>query len=87
MKILIAYDIVSDRRRNKVAQLLANCGERVQYSVFECELTPERLGELRERLVALVNPRRDRIHLYPLCQACLGRAQSIGPTYERTLDY
>lgn len=87
MKILIAYDIPSDRRRSQVARLLANRGERVQYSVFECDLTPAGYSELQEQILALVNPRRDRIHWYPLCQACWGRARSIGPTYEQTLDY
>jgi len=49
--------------------------------VFECELTPERLTALRDRLLALVNPRTDRVHFYPVCQACFGRATSIGAPY------
>lgn len=78
---IVSYDISSSRRRDKAARILKDCGERIQYSVFECELTPERLTALRDRLLALVNPRTDRVHFYPVCQACFGRATSIGAPY------
>ena len=38
MFYLVCYDIVSDRRRNKVSKLLEAYGLRVQKSVFECVL-------------------------------------------------
>ena len=49
MIVLIAYDVTSDRRRSKIARLLANHGERIQYSVFECELIPDLPGLLWPR--------------------------------------
>lgn len=81
MIVLVAYDIASPRRRTRVAKRLSQFGDRVQYSVFECELTPERYVELRESLVALVRPKTDRVHFYPLCQTCFGRAESLGPAF------
>ena len=42
----IAYDIVEDKRRNKIAAILGAYGDRVQYSVFECELKGDDLKEL-----------------------------------------
>jgi CRISPR-associated protein Cas2 len=78
MHFVVAYDIVKDRRREKVMNTLKNFGLRVQYSVFECELTMGKLDELRERLRTLIDPRRDRVHIYPLCDACFFRSESLG---------
>jgi CRISPR-associated protein Cas2 len=75
---VVAYDVVKDRRREKVMNTLKNFGLRVQYSVFECELTTGKLEELRERLRTLIDPRRDRLHIYPLCDACFFRSESLG---------
>jgi len=38
MLILVSYDVPDDRRRTKIAALLKDFGERVQYSVLECLL-------------------------------------------------
>ena len=78
MHFVVAYDVVKDRRREKVMNTLKNFGLRVQYSVFECELTTGKLEELRERLRTLIDPRRDRLHIYPLCDACFFRSESLG---------
>jgi CRISPR-associated protein Cas2 len=78
MHFVVAYDIVKDRRREKVMNTLKNFGLRVQYSVFECELTMGKLNELRQRLQTLIDPRRDRVHIYPLCDACYFRSESLG---------
>jgi CRISPR-associated protein Cas2 len=78
MHFVIAYDIEHSRRRNKVMSALKDCGLRVQYSVFECELDHARLEILRERLKELIDPRRDRIHIYPLCDACFFRSEITG---------
>ena len=37
MFVLVAYDISSTRRRNKIAKVLSRYGDRVNLSVFECE--------------------------------------------------
>lgn len=46
--VVIAYDIPDDRRRARLARFLEGYGERVQKSVFECDLQPTEY----ERLVA-----------------------------------
>lgn len=78
MRFVIAYDIENDRRRNKVMSTLKDCGLRVQYSVFECELDRNRLTELRRRLGHLIDKRKDRVHIYHLCDACYFRSESLG---------
>ena len=86
MHFVVAYDIVQDRRRERVMNTLKNFGLRVQYSVFECELTTQRAGQLLERLKTLIDPRHDRIHMYPLCDACFFRSASVGRECKQPRD-
>ena len=68
MFLVVTYDIVDDQRRERVASELANFGERVQYSVFECHLTLAQVQELQQRLTRLIVHTEDRVRYYPLCQ-------------------
>src|SRR5258708_671642 len=78
MHFVVAYDVVQDRRRTKVMNTLKDFGLRVQYSVFECELTMARADELKERLGKLIDAKRDKLHMYPMCDACFFRSESLG---------
>ena len=51
---IVSYDIASDRLRNRIARTLEGYGRRVQYSVFECELSEKRYKELYEKLLKLI---------------------------------
>ena len=78
MHYVIAYDIEADRRRTKVMNTLKDFGQRVQYSVFECDLTRARLAEIKRRLESLIDQRKDRVHIYAMCDACFFRSESMG---------
>jgi len=75
---VIVYDIVNDRRRNKVARWLERHGERVQYSVFEMYLTPEEWQRLWKHLARLIEPEEDSIRAYRLCAMCRQRIVHLG---------
>lgn len=72
--VVISYDIPDDRRRSRVCDLLKDYGERVQYSVFECQLRAKDLRRLRERLKPLLEPKEDDIRFYLLCATCTPKA-------------
>ena len=57
---LISYDIPDDRRRARVFKLMRGWGERVQYSVFCCQLTPLDRLELIEELKMRMNDGEDQ---------------------------
>ena len=76
--VVVSYDIPSDRRRGKVARLLKDYGERVQYSVFECVLRPDDLKRLRERLKPLLVLEEDDVRFYRLCESCRRKATVWG---------
>jgi len=75
---VVCYDVVDDRRRNRVHALLSGYGAWTQYSVFECYLTRQQVVTLRARLADVMNSREDTIRLYALCDACRGRVEVLG---------
>lgn len=76
---LVSYDIVSDRLRNKIAKTLEGYGKRVQYSVFECDLTEKRYKELYQKLLTLVQDLEEGdICFYYICKTCQRKKQVIG---------
>jgi CRISPR-associated protein Cas2 len=75
---VVAYDIPSDRRRNRIHRILCGFGRWTQYSLFECFLTRKQLVELQARLNKKLEPEEDSVRFYPLCQACLKRVEIVG---------
>jgi len=69
MKTFVIYDIVSDKIRQKIADICLNYGlERVQYSAFYGDLTVNRRQELALKLADRLGKNRGRIHIIPLCE-------------------
>lgn len=76
MFIVLVYDIVSDHRRNRVAKEMENWGQRVQHSVFECDLDETRIQSLIEVLKKMTHS-DDDVRLYRLCVGCLGKSITV----------
>ncbi len=53
MRRVISYDIEENRVRRKLSKLLEGYGVRVQYSVFECEISEKRFQELYKKIFQL----------------------------------
>ena len=66
---IVCYDIVDDKRRRKVYELLKDHGQRVQYSVFECLLDKKTMVRLKYKLRQMIEG-EDSIIVYPLCANC-----------------
>lgn len=63
---IVAYDICDPKRLQKVFKKMRGFGDRVQLSVFRCELGPADLARLKEQLGRLVNPEEDQVLVVPL---------------------
>ena len=84
----ICYDIKDDRRRVQVAKVLADFGQRVQFSVFEANVGPEGLTQLIDRVSQILHPQEDNLRIYPLCASCESRIQILGQgTVTQDLDF
>jgi CRISPR-associated protein Cas2 len=78
MRYVVAYDVSDDARRTRLANLLETYGERVQFSVFECDLDRRELAQVIAAVEHLAWPGTDRVRFYRLCGACAREVESIG---------
>lgn len=71
MLMLVSYDVdttdtAGRRRLRHIAKACQNHGQRVQYSVFECEVTPAAWTTLRQTLLDIMDPAKDSLRFYHL---------------------
>ncbi|KAA2241255.1 CRISPR-associated endonuclease Cas2 [Salinarimonas soli] len=83
MPMLVAYDVRTDTpagrtRLRRVARACLDYGQRVQNSVFECEIDPAQWTVLGGRLVALIDPAQDSLRFYRLGAEGRRRAEHVG---------
>ncbi len=84
--IVVCYDIIDDRRRNRVAKVLADYGVRVQYSVFECMIPEELENDMKLRILDEIDEEEDKVHFYFLCKTCLSKVEIFGNKGEKECD-
>lgn len=58
---LVCYDISHHRRLAKVAKAMKGFGDRVQFSVFECQMTKADLVRCRYTLANLIDHKKDQV--------------------------
>ena len=76
---VVCYDIPDDRRRNRVGKILEGYGARVQKSVFECDIKPEHLKQLQQKLSNAIST-EDTLRYYQLCANCISKIEVVnGP--------
>ncbi len=89
MLMLITYDVATSdsagrRRLRRVARLCRDHGQRVQYSVFECQVDAAQWTALRTRLVEEIDEGEDSLRFYRLGSNWRPRIEHVGakPTYD-----
>ena len=80
MKYVVTYDITNDKRRTKLSDLLGAYGTRVNYSVFEIELSEAKKEKLlyEVELKKLINKKYDSLRFYHLCENCVPKSFDVG---------
>ena len=78
MMITVSYDIVDNKQRTRLAKKLLNYGQRVQYSVFECNLTKKQIAEMKKQLLPLIDLKKDSLRIYRICDSCRKQVESFG---------
>lgn len=71
MWIIVAYDVCTEtkpgrRRLRRVAQVCKDYGQRVQKSVFECQVNEMMFEKLRRRLLREIDHDEDNLRFYRL---------------------
>jgi CRISPR-associated protein Cas2 len=89
MMVLVAYDVETEtkagqRRLRRVARACQDFGQRVQFSVFECNIDPAQWVTLRSRLVQEIDPAKDSLRFYFLGSNWRRRVEHLGakPAYD-----
>ena len=75
---LVAYDVREPKRLRKVAKVCEDFGIRVEYSVFECDLSEILFSRLWMQLQKIIDPGEDCILAYRICGACVSGIDSMG---------
>jgi CRISPR-associated protein Cas2 len=83
MLVLISYDVQTTspggaRRLRRIARACRDHGQRVQFSVFECEVAPDQWVLLRARLLAEIDIERDSLRFYFLGASGKRRIEHVG---------
>lgn len=83
MLMLVTYDVSTEtsdgrRRLRRVARACLDYGQRVQNSVFECEVEPAQWTALRARLIGEIDPQSDSLRFYRLGAKGQRRVEHIG---------
>lgn len=69
MLVLVTYDVATTtpagrKRLTRVAKACLDFGQRVQNSVFECQVDPTQWTELKLRLLQIIDPAEDSLRCY-----------------------
>ena len=76
---VIAYDISSNKRRNKIFKTLSGYGQWTQYSLFECHLSDKQYLDLRHKLSKILSASEgDSVRFYRFCVACKDKVETVG---------
>ena len=90
MMIIVAYDVstltkAGIKRLRRVAKVCESTGQRVQNSVFECEVDLMQYEELERRLLAEIDEKEDCLRLYRLTEPVELRIKQYG--HFRSVDF
>jgi CRISPR-associated protein Cas2 len=89
MIVLITYDVNTEdaagrSRLRKIAKQCVNCGQRVQNSVFECDLDPSQYRLMKHKLETLMDKSKDSLRIYKLGNNYKSKIEHLGarPSYD-----
>jgi CRISPR-associated protein Cas2 len=80
-RYLISYDIADPRRLRRVERAVSAVGQRVQYSLFVCELDGKQLNDLQRRIARIINTNADSVHYQPWCDADRRMTLHVGASH------
>lgn len=83
MLILVTYDVSTEttsgrKRLRRIAKICESVGQRVQKSVFECQVNQMQYEELERKLLAEMNQEEDNLRLYRLTEHSTVHVKEFG---------
>ena len=83
MLVVVTYDVSTEtaagrKRLRRVAKTCEGSGQRVQKSVFECQVNDMQLEELERRLLAEIDEATDNLRFYRITESAQVRVKQYG---------
>lgn len=83
MLIIVTYDVSTEtragrKRLRRVAKVCEGMGQRVQKSVFECQVNEVQYEQLERRLLAEIDEKEDNLRFYRLTEPAEIRVKQFG---------
>ncbi len=83
MLIIVSYDVSTEmpagrKRLRRIAKICESVGQRVQKSVFECQVNEMQFEELERRLLAEFNDKEDNLRFYRITEPTRLRVKEHG---------
>lgn len=90
MLIIVTYDVSTEsaagrRRLRRIAKLCEGVGQRVQKSVFECQVSEMQFEQLERALVAEIDEAEDNLRFYRITEPTELRVKEHGKF--RAIDF
>lgn len=90
MLIIVTYDVSTEtaagrRRLRRVARICEGMGQRVQKSVFECQVNEMQYELLERALLAEIDEREDNLRFYRITEPAKLRVRQYG--VYRSVDF
>lgn len=90
MLIIVTYDVSTEtaagrRRLRRVAKVCESRGQRVQKSVFECQVNEMQFEQLERELLAEIDEKEDNLRFYRITEPAEIRVKQYGAF--RSIDY
>ena len=90
MLIIVTYDVSTEtaagrRRLRRVARICESMGQRVQKSVFECQVNEMQYEQLERALLAEIDEREDNLRFYRITEPAKLRVRQYG--VYRSVDF
>ncbi|MDO4582042.1 MAG: CRISPR-associated endonuclease Cas2 [Bacillota bacterium] len=89
MLVLITYDVNTEtaagrKRLRQVSKQCVNYGQRVQNSVFECNMDAAKYRQVQHLLLGIIDADKDSLRFYNLGNNYRSRVEHFGakPTYD-----
>jgi len=81
MYVVVAYDIVNNRCRNRLAKRMVYYLHRVQKSVFEGEISTALYDRMINEITDMIDHQQDNIRIYSLCKYCKQQVLIFGTAF------
>ena len=83
MLVVVTYDVSTEtaagrRRLRRVAKVCESTGQRVQKSVFECQVDEMQLEQLERALLAEIDETQDNLRFYRITESAHLRVKQYG---------